>query len=188
MHLVSPDSVGLFHRAILEGAPCTGFALPTRDEAEAQGQAFSSAPSCGNKNDPETTACLRTATVPDILRALPLNAHVIYDEGVAWGPVVDGVTLTDQPVNLLAQGASKHIPLIVGAIADEADVRAAMTELFMPAGADAVLAHNPLTPTPLDASIRIVSDIFASDARQIARLHTAAGGTGASLSLHPALL
>ena len=143
MHLVSPGSAGLFQRAILESTPCTGFALPTRDEAEAQGQALVSALGCERDREEDLLSCLRAAPMEAVLHALALNSHIIYGQGVGWGPVVDGVTVPDQPVKLLAGGASKDVALIVGANADEgtlffskgasvnnaADVREAMRDL-----------------------------------------------------------
>jgi para-nitrobenzyl esterase len=189
MHMVSPGSASLFQRASLESAPCTGFDLPTRFEAEAQADALVAALGCSG--DPSAIrACLRAASTEQVLHALPLNEHVIFGEGVAWGPIVDGVTIPDQPAVLLAGGASATVPVIVGSNADEgtlffnkdgivnneAELRAALAELFDAFAIDAIVARYPVGSDPQSTGIRIVSDIFTCDARRIARLHTAAGG------------
>src|SRR5262249_16341104 len=125
-----------------------------------------------------------------VIHALPLKEHVIFGEGVDWGPSVDGVTIPDQPAALLAGGASATVPVIVGSNADEgtlfftkdgivnseAEFRTILTELFNASEIDAIVARYPVGSNPQATGIRVLSDIFTCGARRIAQLHTAAGG------------
>jgi para-nitrobenzyl esterase len=188
MHLLLRESRGLFHRAILESAPCTGFDLPTREAAEAQSLALAEALGCVDEDLDSVRACLRAADSTDVIGGLPLNTDIITGAGVGWGPIVDRVFLTDQPRSLFLGHQSADVPIIVGANADEgelfvlmggldeeATLREALLDLYAPAVVEAVIGRYGLEPTVRDAASRILTDILVCDARRIARLHTAAG-------------
>lgn len=188
LHLLLAESRGLFHRAILESAPCTGFDLPTREAGEAQGRALAEVLGCVDEDPAAVRACLRAADSTDVLGALPLHRHIIFGDGVGWGPVVDRVFVLDQPRSLFLSHRSADVPIIVGANADEGELfvatggiddapslREALLGFYAPAVVDSVMARYGLEPSARDAASRILTDIMICDARRIARLHTAAG-------------
>jgi para-nitrobenzyl esterase len=70
LHLVSPASAGLFHRAIMQSGVASA-RWTSAAEAEAQGEQFARALQC---TDVRTVAtCLRSKTRDQVLRALPLD-------------------------------------------------------------------------------------------------------------------
>lgn len=186
MHLLSEASAAFFQSAIMESAPCTAYPLPSAVEADAQGSALAAALGCTG-TDPEVVRCLRQHDALDVVRALPLNTNVVFGDGVSWGPTVDGNVVAAQPLALFRAGKSANVPIIVGANADEgsiffakasnlkteADVRAALGDLFRPQIVDAVVAHYGLAPSPRAVGERILGDIFFCDSRRIARAHAA---------------
>lgn len=185
LHLLSPASRGLFHRAILHSGQASARTTTTA-EAEAQGDAFAQALGCTN---PATVlACLRSATRDRVLGALTA-AQQQYSEqpgAVRWVPVVDGVEVPDQPRELYRRGQFARIPVVVGSVGDEGwnyvdrsfpvglDTlqyeRAVRTEFGM--DADAVLRMYPATAfaNPKDALARLTADVeVVCEARRLAR-------------------
>jgi para-nitrobenzyl esterase len=189
LQLVSPSRGGLFQQVLLESPPCTNVPLLPRDDAEAQGLAVAAAVGCGGASD--IPACLRDVPDDDVLTALPYNEHEVFGEGVSWGPILDGGIVVADPATLIAAGASADIPLVVGSNGDEGtiffvedgivtsrdDIRDILLEAWDPATADAVLAHYAPSGDPQQDATDILSDLFTCDARFIARLHVAAGGS-----------
>jgi len=200
VQLVSPAAAGLFQRAVLESAPCTGFDLPDAARAGRQFERFIQAIGCSGiapddgsqpnaKASAQLLTCLRQPSTKAVLGALPLAEQLIYGPGETWGPTVDGDVLPDQPVPLFRAGGSKKVSLIVGAnqnegtfffrsddIQDETDLRSALDNLFLAKDVDAIVARYGSTPTARQVAISIVSDVFTCDARRIARMHVAEGG------------
>ena len=117
LHLVSPGSTGLFHRAIIQSGPPTP-RWRTRQEGEAQGDRLAAALGC---IDPlQVLACMRLRTRDQVLTALPIGPDQILEgQRVQWGPVVDGLELPDQPRMLLESGAVARVPLMIGTNRDE---------------------------------------------------------------------
>lgn len=188
VHLVLAESRGLFHRAIMQSAPCTGYDLPTWETSEARGRALADALGCDLDDLAAIRACLRAAETGDVLGALPLRSDIIVGEGVGWSPIVDRTFLTDQPRSLLLGHHGADVPIIVGANADEGELfvlfggldeervlREALLDLFAPEVVERVISRYGLSPTVRAAASRILTDILVCDARRIARLHTAAG-------------
>ena len=120
LHLVSPASQGLFHRAIIESGTPT-LQWPTHAESISQGDAFATALGCV---DPITMlACLRGKTFAQALTALPLASQAVLEppsSRVFWLPVVDGVELPDQPGSLFESAQYHSVPTIIGFNRDEA--------------------------------------------------------------------
>ena len=120
LHLVSPASQGLFHRAIIESGTPT-LQWPTHAESIAQGDAFATALGCV---DPITLlACLRGKTLARALTALPLASQAVLEppsSRVFWLPVVDGLELPDQPRSLFESAQYHSVPTIIGFNRDEA--------------------------------------------------------------------
>jgi len=184
LHLISPPSRGLFHRAIMESGPCTLLPQSTAAAAEAQGKALADAVGCTG-DDNTIKSCLRSKPAGDLFNGLPLRPGIILGAGVLWFPTQDGVIVPDQPRNLFALGQSAPVPLIVGSNGDEgtlflalsnggnteAEARTALAGFFTPAQVDKVVVQYPLTPSPKQALTKGLSDLFTCDARRVARLH-----------------
>jgi len=186
LHLVAPGSAGLFHRAVIESGTPT-IRWPSMAEAATQANNFAALLGC---TDPAVVAaCLRLKPFGQILLALPAGAQQVVEPSgrTFWLPVVDGVTIPDQPRSLLAAGAFHHVPTLIGTTSDEA-YGAFMTRSF-PSGvsvdaytrwvetefgdsAAAVLAaYQPADfASPADAMGRVVTDgQFACESRRLAR-------------------
>ena len=185
LHMVSPESAGLFHRAIVESGTPT-IRWPSHAESASQGDDLASALGCG---DPATVAsCMRDRTFQQVLLALSLSTQqVITPAGrVHWNPVVDGLELPDQPRLLLQSGQFHQVPTIVGFTRDEG---AGFIPRTFPAGATlaqyeawvadefgavgpAVLGMYPAAdyPLPGDAMARVLADgQFVCEGRRFAR-------------------
>ena len=94
-HVVSPGSAPYFHRAIIQ----SGYASarqPTLTDAEALGSGFAATVGC---NDPaQVLACMRGKTPVQVLLAFPNGQQEFAQTPrIAWGPVVDGLDIPDQP-------------------------------------------------------------------------------------------
>ena len=111
LHVVSPGSAGLFHRAISESNGCTTHQASAADAAPAVAQLVS-AVGCGASSD--VLACLRQVPAEELLQANPLG-----DEWATANLIVDGGFLPDQPRALFAAGTFNKVPYILGSNADE---------------------------------------------------------------------
>ena len=187
LHLVSPGSQGLFHRAIIESGTPT-LQWPTHAESIAQGDAFATALGCV---DPITmVGCLRGKTFTQVLTALPLASQAVLEPPsgrVFWLPVVDGLELPDQPRSLFESAQYHSVPTIIGFNRDEA-AGPFVTRSF-PSGvtlvqyqswlatefggsAPAVLEQYPDSDyaLPIDAMAQVVTDgQFVCEGRRLAR-------------------
>jgi para-nitrobenzyl esterase len=101
-HLVSPESRGLFQRAIVQSG---AFALTqvSLGDAEAFGQAFASNPQVGCAD--QTARCLRGVAVEDLVGNFPT---------AAIPGVVDGKVLTESIGTALAAGRFAQVPILNG--------------------------------------------------------------------------
>jgi para-nitrobenzyl esterase len=183
LHLVSPRSAGLFHRAVME----SGYASSrwkTREEAESQGNNFAAALGCANPS--QVLSCMRTKSQDEVLRALPTAARWEFVEnGAHWGPVVDGLEIPDQPRISYERGAFHHVPILLGATRDEgwgfvdrsfptglsAAQYQATVELEFGRDAPAVLArYRPQDfATPKDALAQLTGDVeYVCEATRVA--------------------
>ncbi|TCC10040.1 carboxylesterase/lipase family protein [Kribbella soli] len=117
-HLVAPGSAGLFQKAILQSAECTGrkwspgpptwFPLP-RSEREQHGLDVAAEVGC---SDPGTAAaCLRAKPTDELTKW--------SDDGVGSGPTVGGGVLPLSPDRAFATGRFNHVPIIQGTTRDE---------------------------------------------------------------------
>ncbi|TCC52763.1 carboxylesterase family protein [Kribbella capetownensis] len=117
-HLVAPGSAGLFDKAILQSAQCTGqkwspgpptwFPLP-RSEREQNGLDVAAKVGC---SDPRTAAaCLRAKPTDELAKW--------SDVGVGSGPTVGGGVLPLSPDRAFATGRFRHVPIIQGTTRDE---------------------------------------------------------------------
>ena len=116
LHLVSPRSAGLFHRAVME----SGYASSrwkTREEAESQGNDFAAALGCTNPS--QVLLCIRSKSRDEVVRASAAGREEFVETPIRWSPVVDGLEIPDQPRFLYEQGAFNRVPILLGANRDE---------------------------------------------------------------------
>jgi para-nitrobenzyl esterase len=186
LHLVSPRSAGYFGRAIMQ----SGYASTrwrTLAAAESLGNELAAALGCTDPS--QALICMRSKTREQVLLALPSGQQQFAETPrAAWGPVVDGLEIPDQPRTLYENGSFNHVPVILGATRDEgwtyvdrsfpagltAAVYAATVETeFGTADAPAILAMYPVANfrSPKDALVQMTGDVEAvCEARRIARL------------------
>jgi para-nitrobenzyl esterase len=202
LHMVSPGSIGLFHRAIVQSAyPTTRWM--TRDAGVAQGNAFDVAVGC---TDPaQALACLRSRTRDQLLAVPQASLQVVEPVGrLFWEPIVDGKEIPAQPRRLFEQGAFAHVPTIIGTTRDEpwgpfitrsfpsgislSQYEAWVAHEFGDAAAS-VLAAYPAAQysSPHEAMSRLVGDgLFVCEARRLADLIADGGLRGRGPNPDPA--
>ena len=123
-HLISPQSKGLYHRAIVESNP-VALNLNTAELQEHYSSEFAKFAGCGDKEGSLLTACLLNLTIPEILSAqATVGKHVNPADPIyifyPWTPTIDGNIVPGQPVNLFPKGQFNHVPMILGNVHDEA--------------------------------------------------------------------
>ena len=188
LHLVSPGSQGLFHRAILQSGSAS---LRWRNQADAaaQGQQFATAVGCVETDPALLIACLRSKTREQVLSALPPPLFEQWSDSgrTQWTPIVDGVDIPDQPRRLLESGAFSRVPVLMGANRDEGwtyvhrsfpagvspEQYAAALELEFGPDAAAILAAYPAGDfaSAKEALAAVAGDVeYVCEARRTARL------------------
>ncbi|HVX42304.1 MAG TPA: carboxylesterase/lipase family protein [Mycobacteriales bacterium] len=159
--LAAPSSAGLFQKAIVQSAECTGekwspgpptwFPLP-RAERERYGLHVATQVGCSDVRT--AAACLRAKPVQEL-------AKLSDDGGVGSGPAVGGGFLPLSPQRAFATGHFNRVPLIEGTTRDEhrlftaaietatgeqtteASYRQQIHTLFDPSDAARILARYP---------------------------------------------
>jgi para-nitrobenzyl esterase len=112
VHLVSPKSAGLFHKAIISSGALYNAATPLAD-AEQQGVNFATGVGCNSGTNAQKAACLRAKPVSTILAnqmTLGQSAKLLRQ---------DDVVITDTLRNLVMTGKFKKVPIINGSMHDE---------------------------------------------------------------------
>jgi para-nitrobenzyl esterase len=193
LHLVSPDSAGLFQRLITESGTCHLITLPTKDagtpaedSAEERGMRLAREVGCG---EGDVLACLRAKT-PDELLAASGSPMDLMRPHVGFGPSVDGKVLPALPAQLLKEGRYTKVPMLVGTNEDEGSLftfRAkldtpeqyeAAVKVRSPDKADALLKLYPVKEhsSPKAAYNHMLRDaLFLCPTRELARTATAHG-------------
>lgn len=188
MQIVSPQSKGLFHAAVIESGPCD--TATAKDKALAQGEQFAMALGCDAA--PDKLACLRAKKPEEVIMALPASSDLIFGEGANWFPALDGWMLPDTPSKLLEAGNFNKVPTIVGANANEGTIFFYLAETKIPDDAALEMFAEKLVPghgkdvvaryssatfgTAQDAGLAAVGDAgFVCPARRMARAIAKAG-------------
>ena len=193
LHLVSPGSLGLFHRAIMQSGYAS-FRWRSMTDGQVQAAQFAAALGCTSTDPTALLACLRNKSRDQVLLATPppLFEQLSETGRTQWTPVVDGVEIPDQPRHLFEAGAFSHVPVILGANRDEGwtfvnrsfpsavtlDQYAAAVESEFGADAAAVLAAYPgdAFASPKDALAAVAGDVeYVCEARRMARLIESTG-------------
>ena len=118
-HLTSPNSKGLFARAIMESNPL-GMPYHTRTTAQTNADAVFAYLHC----DADDVACVRSKSVAEILeaqdKAIGLDKDTLFINFLPFAPMVEkGGELPDQPLNLLMRGEMQAVPVLSGSMLDE---------------------------------------------------------------------
>jgi len=179
MLLVARPAEGLFSSALMESGGCGARSL-----AAARSTAADLVAAAGCAGSADVASCLWTLTAEQVVLALPSSASVSGPQG-PFQPVVDGVVIPEEPLGMIASGRHHHVPLVVGANADETgrDVPLVMSEaqyeaavLALAGGsqllADLALARYPVADyaSPRAAYVALTSDAkFVCTARRVVR-------------------
>lgn len=156
LHALSPGSDGLFHRGIIESG-VFGL-LPTLEEAQEAGEALASSVGCADVDT--AAACLRTKSFSELSQmAEPTPGGLLYAPGFG-GPVFDGVTFVEQPLDAVAGGRISDVPLLIGTngdegtlfhaevlavpVSNEAEYRAALSNRYTADDVDAIVGAYPV--------------------------------------------
>jgi para-nitrobenzyl esterase len=111
--LTMPPAQGLFHKAVMQSAP--GVAMASKTDAAALAERLLTALGLAHTDLPR----LQTMDFRRLLDAAPL---VQQASGGAFEPVVDGVSLPENPFTPFAPDISRSIPLMIGTNRDEASL------------------------------------------------------------------
>lgn len=182
--MVSPLARGLFHRAIMQsGGPLDiRYVLPWADgllsESEEDGLAL--AAGLGHGSPDSVLARLRSLTTDELFRLTGTTLGP-FNEGLRFGPVIDGWVLPKDSMALFSQGRHADVPVIVGFNADEGSIFAKDMDVetyrnwvhrMCPDSADELL---DLFPVVKESDVRASFDklytamVFAYPARYVAR-------------------
>lgn len=186
MMVATPLSEGLVHAALMQSGGCGA-----ASKAAAQQGSAAAADILGCAGD-DRLACLRAADPLEMVEQASGTVGIGAspgDNGLSWGPVVDGHVLPAAPLDRFAAGEHAPIPVAVGSNADEMASRAlnriavdspedytrAVRLVFGLLGMqaiDRILETYPVDAfeSPDDAFVQVTTDaFFTCTARTIAR-------------------
>uniref|UniRef100_A0A1B6F8S3 Carboxylic ester hydrolase n=1 Tax=Cuerna arida TaxID=1464854 RepID=A0A1B6F8S3_9HEMI len=128
LHMVSPLSKGLFHRAITSSCSATTPAVLNRDPASLS-RRYANLLNCSTETSHQIRDCLLRHSVADLLAAAGRIWDTLQPPFSLFGPVVekqggDKRFLRDDPVKLFQSGQFNQVPLITGITRDEFNWRA----------------------------------------------------------------
>ena len=124
VHLVSPQSAGLFNGAISQSGPCV--LLRNVPLAELRDKSEAVAQSLGCPAGAHQLACMRQQSTVAMMNATPPNLDIIYSKP-PWVPAIDGVILPDAADKLLQSGRVNKVPVMFGGDHDEGRLFVALT-------------------------------------------------------------
>lgn len=116
IHMVSPLSAGLFHRAILQSGPCVRIGGQTAAQARTQGDVLATQLNC--PSGPGQLACLRGKSVQELLAVAPDGLDALRTPN-PWLPVIDGTLIPRKVTDMVRDGEVHPVPVLVGVTADE---------------------------------------------------------------------
>jgi para-nitrobenzyl esterase len=124
MHVASPGSRGLFHRAVSQSGGCTGRGRTDRAELDAQIEQYASDRGCEGDDALE---CLRDLPVSELVSAQSVDRTMGMDalrRAFSFGAVVDGEGgfLPEPAIDLFDRGDVADVPYILGTNTDEAQL------------------------------------------------------------------
>jgi para-nitrobenzyl esterase len=183
----SPSAAGLFRAALMQSGGCQHKTLAAMQTAMS-GMVDSDTP-CGTA--PNRLACLRALEATELIRMIPgtsaLASLSFGGDPHHFGPVVDGVLLPKNPIEVITEGSQNHVPLVLGTNAEEYDSLLSVPvpdegayedlvgqtlKVLGQDAIDAILAAYPVKDyaSPRAAAVDLLSDaFFTCPARTIAR-------------------
>jgi para-nitrobenzyl esterase len=138
LHVVSPQSAGLFDKAIAESGPCTApFNAESVTAARSYASDFAARPGLDcTGTAAQVAACMRAQPTAALVAAMtPQEAASLQ---IAMMPNVDGYVLPQYPADAIQSGQINRVPMIEGSNLDEG-------RLFIGLGFDSVQPRIPLT-------------------------------------------
>ena len=132
LHLMSPLSQGLFHRAIAEsGVDLCSWAIQPTSFGVNYAKELSQKLNCPVGNHEAMVNCIREKGAADIQNASKSTNSYRSVDYLQWAPVVDKNFLHDTPQKLRGKGDFKRVPLMIGFTRNEsADSLETMAETF----------------------------------------------------------
>ncbi|KAF5306941.1 hypothetical protein FQA39_LY00171 [Lamprigera yunnana] len=123
LHLVSPMSKGLFHRAVIMSGSSIGN-WPIRPHQMELAQRQARLVSCPDNNSSAIYECLMKKDVNEIANTLYEFDEFAYDPIMMWLPVIEPDCgqerfLTDNPVKLVLEGKYEKVPVMAGITTEE---------------------------------------------------------------------
>ncbi|XP_045476840.1 esterase E4-like [Harmonia axyridis] len=123
LHLVSPMSKGLFHKAIISSSSSLGNFPVGRhqlDVSKRQAKLLK----CPVDSTADMVKCLREKPAKEIGDSLSKLFEVGYEPVLLWKPVVEPDFgqerfLTDHPIKLIQEGKFQNVPVLAGITAEE---------------------------------------------------------------------
>jgi para-nitrobenzyl esterase len=116
LHLVSPQSKGLFHRAIAQSGPCNLLTTTTPAAMQAQSTTLGTKLAC--PEGPGQLACMRQKSAAELVATSVPNGNEV-DADIRWTPVRDGISLTGNPAQQVQRGQFTRVPVMIGSNHDE---------------------------------------------------------------------
>ncbi|MCX5812501.1 MAG: carboxylesterase family protein [Proteobacteria bacterium] len=125
--MISPLSVGFFHRAIAEsGGPIIGseYLSPNFNgnmaNVSKMGQKLTAKLGCDKAED--VLAAMRAKSAQEIVAAADCKTELFDDEGLFFAPVFDGWVLPKNPLAAYSGGWQHDVPIIVGSTLNEGNI------------------------------------------------------------------
>lgn len=127
IHMVAPDSAGLFHRVF--AASPVGLHYHTPSEAADVSSATANSVGCWRLTDGWTLNCLKQASVESIRKAMLLPEYIFHIFGdcpncvnwLPWLPTVGDTLLPASPIDAFAQGMQMKVPTVISTVRNETD-------------------------------------------------------------------
>ncbi|PFX33848.1 Neuroligin-4, X-linked [Stylophora pistillata] len=111
LHVLSPLSKGLFHRAIaISGVELSPYAIGSSATAVVHTNELAKKLGCATDKSAATITCLRSKEAQELL---------VLERANIWRPVVDGNFLPDTPEELRKSGRFNKVPLMAGFTSQE---------------------------------------------------------------------
>lgn len=177
VHLVAPASAGLFSSALSESGGIYGTTL---SESIVAHQSVAQRLGCTNAS--EALSCLRAASAQALV-GLESAVGPLETTGLRYVPVIDGVVIPANPLEMMRLGQQHKVPVIVGSNADEtsrmvplvstaAEYEASVRSLFGAAAGNVLLAQYPASrfSSPRHALVALTTDaVWTCPTRRLAR-------------------
>ncbi|KAI0342414.1 alpha/beta-hydrolase [Trametopsis cervina] len=204
LHLVAPQTAGLFNKAIAQSVYRTP--LPTPEQQAPLFHFFVERAGCASASLSAQMACLRKADISALAPAQDASFSGPYN---AYHPVLDGKLIPTRPTVAILAGNMHNVPLIVGATSNEtlsggANITASLLSFFpalSPSDLDQLVEQYPLSDfnsiseqvrtatgeSELRCAAEIVGDAFSDHAKTFTyRYNTANPTSGSSVVEHAA--